>query len=821
MEFSKKSRRKTALQAAEERRAASGKRSLEVHQLFIGLAVLALLLALAAIYQAWQSFRVEAQRHYVQRTTEAAATDIAERLQRLGDQLLLGATHEHVRRAARQRDDRSRMLAEAAMRERVPELRRIEFFAPDAQAILDNDLLEFGFAKAQLLVSSLQRGEDSHFEVHGRAGQDRHLAKVLLIRSAAGVPLGAAYVELPMRIVLEPMQQLSSRGAYLDLRQGGVRGADLVIFSVDGKVAPVHEDLVGFPVAGSLLRVQGGVYDRFRPLPLDNPWSALMVAALLALMAVLLVMLRLGWSKLQAQRAGAEQPTMAAVLAQASLATQSAEAGALAASAAAASNAKETAVAAERGAPPQPSRPVAQASPQQSIDRHIFRGYDIRGVVPGQIDAAVARLVGLAVGSHAREQRLTDFVVGRDVRASSAELASALIDGLTASGCNVIDIGQVTSPMMYFACFHLGTGCGVIVTGSHNAPDYNGFKIVIGGQALVDEQIQELYARIIEGRLSSGKGGLQALDIRRDYIDRIAGDVQLEQPLKVVVDCGNSVAGLVAPEVLAAIGCDVEPLYCDPDPDFPNHHPDPAVAENLRDLQLVVQRTGADLGIAFDGDGDRLGVVTAQGKVALPDQLLMLLAIDLLARNPGASIVYDVKFSSQLSSVVLSHGGSPQIWRCGHSQIKARMRETGAQLGGEMTGHYFFAERWYGFDDGIYAACRLLEIIAADGRALHEIIEDLPLGLLTPELFVPMPEGEAHAFVERFIARVTIPDARVSTIDGLRAEFSDGWALLRASNTSPKLMLRFEGESEAALDRIQTLFRKLLTEFEPAIELPF
>ncbi|RBL22752.1 phosphomannomutase/phosphoglucomutase, partial [Xanthomonas oryzae pv. oryzae] len=369
----------------------------------------------------------------------------------------------------------------------------------------------------------------------------------------------------------------------------------------------------------------------------------------------------------------------------------------------------------------------------------------------------------------------------------------------------------------------LRAGSCVAVTGSHNPPDYNGFKIVIGGETLSGTTIAELHQRINEGRLHTAAtpGELEQRDISDAYIQRIADDVQLDRPIKVVVDAGNGVAGEIAPRLLEAIGAKVVPLYCDIDGTFPNHHPDPSEPHNLDDLVRMVQRFDADIGVAFDGDADRLGVVTKEGTVVFPDRLLMLFAADVLQRNPGALVIYDVKCTGKLSDYVLRNGGSPLMWKTGHSLIKSKMRETDAELAGEMSGHFFFKERWYGFDDGIYAAARLLEILAQSEQTPSEVLDALPESVSTPEIKVPV-EGDVHALVARFVERAQtggespFESARLSTIDGLRADFVDGWGLIRASNTTPILVLRFEADSEAALQRIRTLFREELQALVPA-----
>ncbi len=458
---------------------------------------------------------------------------------------------------------------------------------------------------------------------------------------------------------------------------------------------------------------------------------------------------------------------------------------------------------------------------EERLDPSIFRAYDIRGVVGETLGAEVAYEIGRAIGSEAYYRGEQTVVVGRDGRTSAPELTEALIRGLKATGRDVKDIGQVPTPVLYFAAQQLNANSGVMVTGSHNPPDYNGFKIVLGGETLANDSIQALRRRIESGDLLTGEGSLEQLEVLPDYVQRVRADVQVARPLKVVVDCGNGVAGSVAPQLLQVLGCEVIELYCDVDGDFPNHHPDPSKTENLTDLIQAVQRHGAEVGIAFDGDGDRVGIVGSQGEIIWPDRLLMLLAMDVLSRHPGAQVIYDVKCSRHVAEVVAQYGGEPLMCATGHSLIKAKMKETGALLAGEMSGHIFFKERWFGFDDGLYTAARLLEILANDQRSSSEIFAALPDSINTPELNVPMPEGEPVRFMERLLDVAHFDNASVITIDGMRVEFDDGWGLVRASNTTPCLMLRFEARDELALSRIQDEFRRVMLQADPSLSLPF
>ncbi len=455
------------------------------------------------------------------------------------------------------------------------------------------------------------------------------------------------------------------------------------------------------------------------------------------------------------------------------------------------------------------------------VDPAIFRAYDIRGVVGESLTPEAAYEIGRAIGSEAYFRGEQSIVVGRDGRLSSPDLAEALIRGLKATGRDVKDVGLVPTPVLYFAAQYLGSASGVMVTGSHNPADYNGFKIVLGGETLAGDAVQALRERIETGDMLTGAGAVETIEVLPDYIERIKSDIQLLQPLKLVVDCGNGAAGIAAPALFRQLGCEVVELFCDIDGNFPNHHPDPGKPENLSALIQAVQSEGAGLGLAFDGDGDRLGVVTSTGEIVWPDRLLMLLAIDVLSRNPGAQVIYDVKCSRHLAEVISSHGGEPLMWATGHSIIKARMKETGALLAGEMSGHIFFKERWFGFDDALYAAARLLEIIANGERNFGEALAALPASFGTPELNIPMAEGEPAAFMDKLLNGAHFEDARISTIDGLRVEFERGWGLVRASNTTPSLVLRFEADDELALHSVQEEFRRVLLQVAPGLQLPF
>ena len=456
-----------------------------------------------------------------------------------------------------------------------------------------------------------------------------------------------------------------------------------------------------------------------------------------------------------------------------------------------------------------------------AISPEIFKAYDIRGIVGKTLTPAAAELIGRAIGSQARAVAQTQVVIGRDGRLSGPDLSQALSRGLQSSGVDVIDIGRVATPMLYFATHELNTGSGVMVTGSHNPPDYNGLKMMIAGETLAGDAIQQLRQRIEGGVFASGNGAYSQMDVRESYLQRILGDVKLARSMRIVVDCGNGIPGAFAPELYRRMGCTVRELFCEVDGRFPNHHPDPSQPENLQDLIQALASGDDELGLAFDGDGDRLGVVTKAGKIIYPDRQLMLFAADVLSRNPGAEIIFDVKCTRNLFSWIRNHAGVPTLWKTGHSLIKGKMKETGALLAGEMSGHVFFRERWYGFDDGLYAGARLLEILSRQPD-IGAAFARLPDSVNTPELQIRLKEGENYALMAQMQKSATFQGAReIIRIDGLRVEYPDGFGLARSSNTTPVIVLRFEGDNPEALRRIQEDFRRVLSAAAPEAVLPF
>jgi phosphomannomutase/phosphoglucomutase len=763
------------------------------------LAVPLLVGALFCFWQSWLMYREIRAAHeserVVQWKVQALNRFVAETRQRVTEAL----GREAIGAALAQGTEEGRATAAAELKRVLPELYKVDFYRADLTDVLSSDFSQFGYAKAAMLVQAHQYQRGAPLQSHLDAQRRRVLAFAAPVWRDKEI-VAFAYVELPFEPLLALFRSAQLRDARVDLRQGEGRG-DMILDSIGSPGAQSSVNQIGIGIADSLFRIASSTQEFFLVLP-DNLALALTLGVLSLLGALLLFHVRrLGWDALRDRlrlRRLPQPETTELTLA-------------------------EAVPAAKPVVPPRPKLAPTVVEAEVPVERSIFRAYDIRGVLGKTLTAGVARQIGRAIGSEARDRGLREIVVGRDGRLSGPELATALIEGLRSTGCDVIDIGAVPTPVLYFATYHLNVGSGVMVTGSHNPPDYNGFKIVLGGETLAENAIQELYARISENRLLSGSGGLQSMDVSRDYVERITSDVMIEHKLKVVVDCGNGIAGAIAPTVLEGIGCEVLPLYCDVDGTFPNHHPDPSDPHNLRDLILSVKQMNADLGLAFDGDGDRLGVVTASGEMVFPDRLLMLFARDVLTRNPGATILYDVKCTGKLQPLILQASGSPVMWKTGHSLIKAKMRETEAELAGEMSGHFFFRERWYGFDDGIYAAARLMEILAADveGRSAKEIFDSLPKSVSTPELKLPMAEGEHYRFIERFKEKASFEGARVTTIDGVRADWPDGFGLVRASNTTPVLVLRFDANDEAALARIQAAFRSQLLALDPKLALPF
>ena len=806
--------KKTALQAAMERQ----KAPLDAQRLGITAGVgVGLVLAVISLFDGVQRWREEAAATALDSARATLVTTIGNDVRQQTQRVAAAAKDTELTLAVTGFDSAAQMRAEQRLRALIPELVDAEFHDASLPDLIEADLAKFGYAKADILAEARESEASARAQIHA-CGDAQCLAFAEPIRNG-DVITGYIYALLPLQPVAQQIESAAVDGGRLDLRQGKSAASAGTVISVDRSGVGSDNEDVSDLVPGSLLSVATRVPTLFRlgsVLGLFESRAALslLLQGVLLLAGVGgLIYLRQRLPKMSADAASGD--AMDAPKPRATMEQVQQKLAANAAADAAAADAQQVAV--ETAQAVQAAKPA----PAGALDRSMFRAYDIRGIVDQNLTPGTAQLIGQAIGSIVRDQGMTEVCVARDGRLSGPELSQALIRGLRMAGCDVIDIGAAPTPVLYFATHHLNTGNGVMVTGSHNPPDYNGFKIVVGGQTLAEEAIQDIFARIVEGRLAHGNGGLSSVDVKNDYIERITGDVQAMRRMKVVVDAGNGIAGAFGPQVLEGIGCEVMPLYCEVDGRFPNHHPDPSDLHNLDDLKIAIKQYNADIGLAFDGDGDRLGVVTKTGEVIFPDRLLMLFAEDVLTRNPGAAIIYDVKCTGQLSEHILRNGGSPVMWKTGHSLIKAKMREEDSALAGEMSGHFFFGERWYGFDDGIYAAARLMEILAQRDEAPEAVFNTLPKGVSTPELKIPMVEGEHYAFIERFRERAKFPGAKVTTIDGVRADYKDGFGLVRCSNTTPCLVLRFDALNKNGLDRIQESFRSQLLAVDPNLNLPF
>ena len=796
-------RKQTALESAQQReRGGADQRRL----LMAGVIGLTLALAVAFLLQAVAILMDRYRDAVLDATRASLSARLAEQVEAAHAAGLQALAAQDISAALVRNDPAGRMRAHRLLRERVPGLRSTEFYAPDLRELLSVDLARFGYTRADALAKARAQGASAPAQMQRASDGSWDLIFAEPVRD--GERLAAyAYLKWDADEINAAIDEAEVGDGKLELRQ------DSVVIHARGEHLARQGAPRSTPVPGTAFDLVTIAKEGFRigdALPIVRSENLILLFAMSLLFGGIAA--RAIWLRRLmhvSERPPRVEPTFGSEQARPAVRTPAVAAAAAAEVAAAGSPAA--------AAP----APVAYSGTAAAIDRTMFRAYDIRGVVGSTLTPEAAHLIGQAIGTVALERGLREVVVGRDGRLSGPQMAGSLIAGLRAAGCDVIDIGVAPTPVLYFATYHLNVGSGVSVTGSHNPPDYNGFKIMLGGITLAEEAIQDLFVRIVEGRLAQGAGGVQQIDIREAYIDRINGDIQLERRLKVVVDAGNGVAGAVAPQLLESIGCEVVPLYCDVDGNFPNHHPDPSEPKNLRDLIVAVKQMKADIGLAFDGDGDRLGVVTTSGEIIYPDRVLMLFAMDVLTRAPGAPIIYDVKCTGHLQDIILRHGGSPIMWKTGHSLIKAKMREEDAELAGEMSGHFFFRERWYGFDDGLYAAARLCEILASSDRIPQELFDELPKGVSTPELKIPMEEGQHYLFIEKFREKASFPGARITVIDGVRADYNDGWGLVRCSNTTPSLVLRFDADNADALTRIQDIFRKQLLAVEPRMRLPF
>ncbi len=698
---------------------------------------------------------------------------------------------------------------------RLPDLIDIKLFKTDLDKLRAADLGEYGYAVLDMLMVADRAGV-APAQIHGKA-ENAYLAMTVRVGDEAS-PLGYLMVMVKPDVILSAFSaSLPDDGVFaLDQFNGRVRPTEL-----RGLAEPPtqSERIYWVRIPDSLLRV--GVIQAIRASNSGGLLSALMLIVGLILVS-LGVMLK--FRPYQPPPEIEEEPEQTDAESDSEFTEFSKN---MAESAAEPTSEQANDGFGTIGLPDlgfsleKAVVPRTKVLPPVELQESIFRAYDIRGIVGDTLDADIARRIGQVVGSLTLEQDAAPVIVARDGRGSGPGLVEGLIEGIASTGCDVVDIGAVPTGVLYFSAYELGKGTGVMVTGSHNPPDYNGFKILIGGITQAGEQITGMYQRIKNGNLRVGKGKVNQEDMLAHFREKIAGDIQLQRPLKVVADCGNGIGGVCAADVLRDIGAEVVPLFDEVDGTFPNHHPDPSDPANLQDLIESVKVMGADLGVAFDGDADRLGVVTPSGEIIYSDRLMMLFARDVLSRLPGSTIIYDVKCTGHLHHAIEQAGGHGMMYKTGHSLIKNKMKEVDAPLAGEMSGHFFFKERWYGFDCGIYSAARLLEILAADERTPEEVLSSLPNSVSTPELKVEMEEGENHVFVAKMQEHARFSDSKITTIDGVRADFADGWGLVRASNTTPVLVLRFDADTEEALLRIQNVFKQQMLAIDDQLKLPF
>jgi len=846
-------RKKDETENTEPKRATGG-RALLVY--FLPMVVVALLLMLALAFLAQQAIQ-GAYRESAATTAKSVAEALARQLQ--GDvEARLALTRlvladGRVAAALAGRDAQRLQQLSVALQRQLPGALQVRILARDLNEPDPGGAAPMGYAGLDMLRSTVQSSRPSKAEVHQIKSGAPYLALAQPI-SADGETIGALFVAWDLRPLAAVVADAPAFPGGLELVQGGSDG--FVVAGGSGRLDGVAGTV---DVPSSIWQVRyageprsGGFADLGLAMALvGGGVIALLLIAILQwrslardLRTDMGVVVTLAEAILQrASPPGQQQPhvssTADAIALLSQYAREARDGGPPAGAAPAAASGAAPIPASE---PPErsthgldveeldtdPAELLARggfaghsAAAQMEIPESLFRAYDIRGVVGEALTTAMAERLGQALGTLVQEQGGRQVAVAHDARVSSPSLVEALTQGLTGSGCDVLDIGQAPTPLLYFALHTQPVQAGVMVTGSHNPTAYNGFKIVVGERVLDGAELLQLRERMQEGVFNHGSGQVERIDLFGDYIDAVNREVQLARPLKVVVDAGNGVAGEMAIGVLESLGCEVVPLFCEPDGSFPNHHPDPGQPDNLSALMLEVQAQTADIGVAFDGDGDRLGVVDNAGRLIWPDRVLMLLASDILGRHPGVDILYDVKSSRHLASFVLSHGGRPIMWQSGHSRMRSKMQETGALLGGEFSGHLFIKERWYGFDDAIYATARVLEILALDSRSADALFAEIPDSPATPEYQMVLEEGQSADLMRALDAHKVFDDARLVELDGLRVEFADGWGLIRPSNTTPALTFRFEADSEGALEQIKSRFRELLRRAAPDMQAPF
>jgi|JYMV01.1.fsa_nt_gi phosphomannomutase/phosphoglucomutase len=694
----------------------------------------------------------------------------------------------------------------------IPGARAIRFLLPGHTKIDTLQSPALSYAGLELLREAESGVGVTKVWLLGVAAKDPHLALAIGVKDAADTTVGVIYAAVAADQIVDINVVAAELAGYIEMQQVVDDVSPLVTSRVGSPVLATGQPVAILGITGTAWQLAYW-YDTPGVFAIEWLWLLLVVVAVLAVVIALVLKRASSNKPVVERRKTMSVKEIESRVQQASVEGRGDD-----------QSAQEPILVADEMVSTAGAAMQSEPEPEPGIDlpESIFRAYDIRGVVGDTLSTEIAYELGRSIGSEAAARDQESVIIARDGRLSGPELSAALGRGLVAAGRHVIDLGQVPTPVLYFATHHLEAPTGVMVTGSHNPPDYNGMKIVLAGETIWGDTITGLRTRLLKNDLISGEGSIRERDIVPDYLDRIVSDVILERNLKVVVDCGNGVAGGVAPELLRQLGCEVIELFCEVDGNFPNHHPDPSKLENVETLIAAVKAEGADLGVAFDGDGDRLGVIDSDGNLIWPDRQMMLYAADVLSREPGADIIYDVKCSRHLARVILDHGGRPLMWKTGHSLVKAKIKETGAPLAGEMSGHIFFKERWYGFDDALYTCARLLEIIAADPRPTVEIFAELPDSINTPELNVPMAEGENFAFIAKLMEVADFPaNARVTDIDGLRVDFEDSWGLVRGSNTTPCLVLRFEADNDAAMKDVQNRFRSLMLSVDPDLDLPF
>ena len=747
------------------------------------------------------------------------------------------ATDPLVIDAFLRKDDLAIKRQQRRLAKLVPGAMKVTLLRDGYQLLNKASRPHLSYASLQLLRVAEKSAKATPAEVHQFSNEQQHIAIAVRVTEPASIiPIGVIHVAFPIHRLQQSIDVVGNYGGRVELRQRVKGAAPLVIAehgrSVSGMGEPVGALLIGETIWEAVYWPEGGkvATDTYLLFALSLFVVLLLIALVLHLhtrrlliilkrdlVSIISIVERMVLGKLPEVFKPALQE-MEATLELIAHHAREFRAGSLGDTAKKGSGeAIQVEKSSIKGAQ---IDPPATCVPRD-IPAGIFRAYDVRGIVGEALTAAVVYEIGRAVGSEAYEKGQQTVIIARDGRNSSAEFSDALCKGLQASGRDVVDLGLVPTPVLYFATHHLDSNSGVIVTGSHNPANYNGLKFVIDGNVLSSDAIQAVRTRIESGNLLQGEGDVIEQNLVPDYITRIVDDVRLARPLCIVIDCGNGVAGKVAPDLFRSLGCDVIEMFCEVDGDFPNHHPDPCDPENLVGLQKEVKANQADIGLAFDGDGDRLGVVDSEGTIFWPDQILMYLAADVLSRHPGVDIIYDVKSTRHLASEILAHGGRPVMWKTGHSMLKSKMKETGALLAGEYSGHIIFNERWYGFDDALYAGARLLEILALDPRSSAEQFAELPQSVTTPEYSMPLEEGEGVLVMEALTKQVDFPNARIIDIDGLRIEFEQGWGLVRASNTTPSLVFRFEADNEEMLEKLKKLFRNLLSKVKTSGQIPF